>query len=360
MLVFIGYGAAFSGCILWMCGNPNSSGPVGFLTRSLYKFVDFVSIWLPKLVPSFCIRGFNYAVDYVFFKPNPIFQSIYLILVFGGWLIYAYLSNPYIPKYSIHRLTNPLTMILCFCSFYCGSFSDPGMITEDNVDEHVNVYSYDNLMFFPNNICKTCKIVKPARSKHCRACDYCVIRFDHHCQWVNNCIGAKNYKYFIWFLFQHAFFCAYALYMVGGVIYLIILENNLMNATYYDKEKKKFVKVGYVMMMRWISYHHPLFWGMFLLVFVMFFVLTGFFVYHFVWVAGKNVTTNESAKRFGVKTDSEYAKRKLHEIKNAQQENIKSQQSNEINEKNLPSQHIEEKCKKKKNKEMVNTIIMNS
>merc|ERR1719273_1346225 len=134
--------------------------------------------------------------------------------------------------------------------------------------------------------------------------------------------------------------------MVGGIIYLIIIENNLLNATYYDKEEKKFVKVGYVMMLRWVSYHHPLFWGMFLLVFVMFFVLSGFFIYHFVWVAGKNVTTNESAKRFGVMTDSTYAKKKLWEIKN-KQENIKSQQSSEMNEKKTPAQHIKEKGNKK-------------
>ncbi|KAI8526708.1 hypothetical protein RHMOL_Rhmol12G0016600 [Rhododendron molle] len=34
-------------------------------------------------------------------------------------------------------------------------------------------------------------------SKHCRSCDKCVDGFDHHCRWLNNCVGRKNYLTFI-------------------------------------------------------------------------------------------------------------------------------------------------------------------
>jgi len=51
-----------------------------------------------------------------------------------------------------------------------------------------------------NEMCSTCKITKPLRSKHCRMCDKCVYRFDHHCPWVHNCIGAENHAYYYLFL----------------------------------------------------------------------------------------------------------------------------------------------------------------
>lgn len=59
--------------------------------------------------------------------------------------------------------------------------------------------------------CKTCNIYTPPRAYHCKACNVygkrslrrwnsCVRRYDHHCPYMSNCIGLRNYRFFYAFL----------------------------------------------------------------------------------------------------------------------------------------------------------------
>ncbi|CAG2224693.1 ZDHHC3_7_25 [Mytilus edulis] len=64
------------------------------------------------------------------------------------------------------------------------------------------------------SVCNKCETYRPPRAHHCRICRRCIRKMDHHCPWINNCVGELNQKYFIQFLFYVGMASCYATTMV--------------------------------------------------------------------------------------------------------------------------------------------------
>lgn len=66
------------------------------------------------------------------------------------------------------------------------------------IEEKQNIALYINQT---KKVCFECVKKKPRRSYHCEICKVCVEQYDHHCTWINNCVGKRNIARFVIFIF---------------------------------------------------------------------------------------------------------------------------------------------------------------
>ncbi|KKK16481.1 DHHC zinc finger membrane protein [Aspergillus rambellii] len=155
---------------------------------------------------------------------------------------------------------------LCFSSFIHASVVDPGVIPRnlhqmppsDPSDDPLAVGPPTNdwvmvklatsevaAMDVPVKYCKTCSVWRPPRCYHCRVCDNCVETLDHHCVWLNNCVGRRNYRYFFTFVSTSTLL---ALFLLGASLAHILVYRSHEGISFgaaIDKWRVPFAMVIY-------------------------------------------------------------------------------------------------------------------
>jgi hypothetical protein len=88
-------------------------------------------------------------------------------------------------------------IITLISSFFLINKSDPGFLeAQDNLTW---LQMVENKVYI-NEYCPYCRVKKTSTVKHCHVCKKCVKGFDHHCNWIDNCVGENNKLLFLIFV----------------------------------------------------------------------------------------------------------------------------------------------------------------
>lgn len=85
----------------------------------------------------------------------------------------------------------------------------------------------------------SCGIIPPNRSTYCSDCNNCIERLDHHCPWIGNCAGKRNYLFFFVFLFLFNILCI--LFIIFSIAHIIINLKDYKN----NKDKNNYVSKSF-------------------------------------------------------------------------------------------------------------------
>lgn len=110
------------------------------------------------------------------------------------------------------------SLVTCVCARECPFWSNMAFVLLYSIQEPPATISQPSeeakrMGVTAPRFCKSWNVFKPPRSHHCSSCGRCVLKMDHHCPWINNCVGYDNYGHFLRFV----------LYVDLATLYVLIL-----------------------------------------------------------------------------------------------------------------------------------------
>lgn len=152
----------------------------------------------------------------MFYDKHPTILVFFILLLTIGEILYLPGAWPRLSLFN--QVFGFVSIVLPYYYLYKAAYTDPGFITPQTHARDMSHYPYDFTLFHPGQVCKTCLLLKPARSKHCSVCKRCVSRMDHHCVFINNCVGYNNTHYFLLLLLSTAWLTLYGAILGFGLV----------------------------------------------------------------------------------------------------------------------------------------------
>ncbi|TQS33627.1 hypothetical protein Golomagni_06018, partial [Golovinomyces magnicellulatus] len=179
------------------CQSISRRTPIGALHRLLWIHIPKAIVAADQQLTSGKVTGaLAKTFDVLMHDRHPTIVIFFLLVMSGGEYLYLPSVWPQLSS-SFTKLTVVVAVAMPYIFLYLSCASDPGYITPETHSYYMSLYPYDYVNFLPGRFCRTCNLLKPARSKHCSVCKRCVAKADHHCVFINSCVGYKNQHWFI-------------------------------------------------------------------------------------------------------------------------------------------------------------------